>query len=105
MLRALTGGARSETAATLPAFSEAFKLRRCLVLADSFYEWKKGIARQPHCFEVGTGDLFAFAGLWDRWQTPDGQRIRSFSILTTSPNELNAPNPRPNAGHPGKARL
>src|SRR5215831_18605276 len=80
--------ARSETAAMVPAFSEAFKLRRCLVPADGFYECKRGVARQPYCFEIDTGELFAFAGLWDRWQAPDGQWIRSCSILTTSPNEL-----------------
>lgn len=82
-----TINARSETAATLPAFRDALKLRRCLVPTDGFYEWKPtGTSKQPYCFEVNDGDLFAFAGLWDRWRAPDGQWIRSFSILTTTPN-------------------
>jgi putative SOS response-associated peptidase YedK len=83
--------ARSESVSTQPAFREAFKLRRCLVPADGFYEWqKKGTAKQPFCFEIDNGELFAFAGLWDRWKDPAGQWIRSCSILTTTPNPLAA---------------
>jgi len=79
--------ARSETAHTLPAFREAMKLRRCLVPADGFYEWqRRGSAKQPFCFEVGNGGLFAFAGLWERWRDPSGQWVKSCSILTTTPN-------------------
>jgi putative SOS response-associated peptidase YedK len=81
--------ARSETAHTLPAFREAMKLRRCLVPADGFYEWKRdGKTKQPFCFEVNEGQLFAFAGLWERWQNPDGQWIKTCSILTTTPNAV-----------------
>jgi putative SOS response-associated peptidase YedK len=81
--------ARSETAHTLPAFREAMKLRRCLVPADGFYEWqRRGSAKQPFCFEVSDGGLFAFAGLWERWRDPSGQWVKSFSILTTTPNAL-----------------
>jgi putative SOS response-associated peptidase YedK len=81
--------ARSETAHTLPAFREAMKLRRCLVPADGFYEWqRRGSAKQPFCFEVGDGGLFAFAGLWDRWKDPSGQWVKSCSILTTTPNAV-----------------
>jgi len=84
--------ARSETAATLPAFRDALKLRRCLIPAEGFYEWKRtAIGKQPYCFEVNDGDLFAFGGLWDRWRAPDGQWIRSFSILTTTPNAVTSP--------------
>ena len=55
--------ARSETAATLPAFRDAMKYRRCLVPADGFYEWERsGTTKQPYCFEVRYGELFAFAG-------------------------------------------
>jgi len=83
--------ARSETAATMPSFREPFKSRRCLVPADGFYEWRKtGAGRQPFCFEVRNGELFAFAGLWDRWKDPTGQWIRSCSILTTTPNLITA---------------
>jgi putative SOS response-associated peptidase YedK len=81
--------ARSETAHTLPAFREAMKLRRCLVPADGFYEWqRRASAKQPFCFEVGDGELFAFAGLWERWRDPSGQWVKSCSILTTTPNAV-----------------
>ncbi|MGA8149351.1 MAG: SOS response-associated peptidase [Terriglobales bacterium] len=81
--------ARSETAHILPAFREAMKLRRCLVPADAFYEWqRRGSAKQPYCFEVGDGGLFAFAGLWERWRDPSGQWVKSCSILTTTPNAV-----------------
>ena len=81
--------ARSETAHTLPAFREAMKLRRCLVPADGFYEWqRRGSVKQPFCFEAGDGELFAFAGLWERWRDPSGQWVKSCSILTTTPNRL-----------------
>ena len=81
--------ARSEPAATLPAFREGLQRRRCLVPADAFYEWQRSTpAKQPYCFEVRDGELFAFAGLWDRWKDSAGQCIRSCSILTTTPNAL-----------------
>jgi len=81
--------ARSETAATLPAFRDAFQLRRCLIPTDGFYEWKRTrTVKQPYCFEINDGELFAFAGVWDRWRGPDNHWIRSFSILTTTPNAV-----------------
>lgn len=81
--------ARSETAATTPAFRDPMKLRRCLIPADGFYEWQKTAgAKQPFCFEVNDGELFAFAGLWDRWKDQSGQWIKSCSILTTTPNAV-----------------
>ena len=81
--------ARSETVAAKPAFREALKLRRCLIPADGFYEWQRaGKAKQPYCFEVNDGELFAFAGLWDRWKNARGQWIKSCSILTTTPNAV-----------------
>jgi putative SOS response-associated peptidase YedK len=80
---------RSETAATKPAFRDALTNRRCLIPADGFYEWSRsGKAKQPYCFEVNDGMLFAFAGLWDRWKDPSGQWIKSCSILTTTPNAV-----------------
>ena len=84
--------ARLETAARLPAFRDAMKSRRCIIPADGFYEWqKKGNAKQPYCFEVGDGNLFAFAGIWDRWKAPCGQWIKSCSILTTNANAVTSP--------------
>src|ERR1022692_3738627 len=81
--------ARSETAATKPAFRDALKSRRCLIPADGFYEWMRtGKAKQPYCFEVNEGELFAFAGLWDRWRDASGEWVKSCSILTTTPNSV-----------------
>ena len=83
--------ARSETAAHLPAFRDAFRSRRCLVPADGFYEWqRRGGARQPFCFEVNGGELFAFAGLWEGWREPRGKWIRTCTILTTQANAVTA---------------
>jgi putative SOS response-associated peptidase YedK len=70
--------ARSESAAIKPAFRDALKLRRCLVPADAFYEWSRAEkTKQPYCFEVNHGELFAFAGLWERWNDPSGNWIKS----------------------------
>ena len=81
--------ARSETAAAKPAFRDPLASRRCLVPADGFYEWRRsGKAKQPYCFEVNAGELFAFAGVWDRWKDPNGQWVKSCSILTTTPNAV-----------------
>jgi putative SOS response-associated peptidase YedK len=81
--------ARSETAATKPAFRDPSNNRRCLIPADGFYEWQhRGKTKQPYCFEVNDGELFAFAGLWDRWRDPSGQWLKSCSILTTTPNSV-----------------
>ena len=83
--------ARSETADTKPAFRDGLKFRRCLIPADAFYEWyKSGNAKQPYCFEVREGELFAFAGVWDRWKGPGGKALETFSILTTAPNAVTA---------------
>ena len=81
--------ARSETATEKPAFRESLQRRRCLIPADGFYEWvSNGKSKQPYCFEVGDGDVFAFAGLWDRWTDPRGEVVESCTILTTTPNAL-----------------
>ena len=84
-----TINARSETVTTMPSFREPFKSQRCLIPADGFYEWaKNGKSKQPYCFEVGDGQVFAFAGLWDRWTDPRGEVVESCTILTTTPNAL-----------------
>ena len=81
--------ARSETASTKPAFRDAMKSRRCLIPADGFYEWQRtGKGKQPYCFEVSEGALFAFAGIWDRWRDSGGHTVETCSILTTTPNAL-----------------
>jgi putative SOS response-associated peptidase YedK len=81
--------ARAETAFEKPAFRDPLKFRRCLIPADGFYEWKRtGAAKQPFCFEVNDGELFAFAGLWDGWKDASGNWIRTCSILTTTPNSV-----------------
>ncbi len=83
--------ARSETAATKPAFRDALKFRRCLIPADGFYEWARtGKAKQPYCFEVNEGELFASAGIWERWKDPSGNWVNTCSILTTTPNAVTA---------------
>jgi putative SOS response-associated peptidase YedK len=65
--------ARAETARSKPAFRDALASRRCLIPADGFYEWKKtGKTKQPYCFQVDQGKLFAFAGLWERWKDSSG---------------------------------
>lgn len=83
-----TINARSETAATKPAFRDPLKFRRCLIPADGFYEWKKnGGSKQPYCFQINDSELFAFAGLWDGWKNPEGQWVKTCTILTT-PNAV-----------------
>jgi putative SOS response-associated peptidase YedK len=65
--------------------------RRCIVPADGFYEWQKiGKTKQPFCFELRDGELFGFAGLWERWKDPAGAWVKSCAILTTTPNAVTA---------------
>jgi len=81
--------AQSETAHERPAFRDALKYRRCLIPAGGFYEWQRKVgAKQPYCFEVNEGELFAFAGLWNGWKDSNGNWIRTCSILTTTPNAV-----------------
>lgn len=81
--------ARAETAAEKPSFRAPFKRRRCLVLADGFYEWQKaGKQKQPYYIQVGDRDLFGFAGLWEKWESGDGSYLETCTILTTEPNDL-----------------
>ncbi len=86
-----TINAKSETASTKPAFRDPLKLRRCLIPADGFYEWMRTTtSKQPFCFEVKDGELFAFAGLWDGWKDASGNWIKTCTILTTTPNAVTA---------------
>jgi putative SOS response-associated peptidase YedK len=83
--------ARSETAAEKPAFRSAFRQRRCLILADGFYEWQKlPGGKQPFYFRLREGGPFAFAGLWEHWAR-GGRPIESCTLLTTDANDLVRP--------------
>lgn len=83
--------ARAETAAEKPSFRAAFKRRRCLILADGFYEWKKVPGgKQPYHIRREDGAAFAMAGLWEHWQAPDGGEVSTCAILTTSANAMMA---------------
>lgn len=84
--------ARAETLAERPAFHRAFQSRRCLVLADGFYEWRKEKgAKVPMRFVLRNREPFAFAGLWETWKDPQGPELQSFTIVTTGANELLKP--------------
>jgi putative SOS response-associated peptidase YedK len=80
--------ARSETAATTPMFRDALARRRCLVIADAFYEWQVGsVPKIPHAIARSDGTPMIFAGLWEGWKNPDGTILRTFTILTTAAND------------------
>jgi putative SOS response-associated peptidase YedK len=89
--------ARAETLATQPAFRDAFKARRCIIIpASGFYEWQKiGVTKQPYAIVPEGDPLFAFAALWENWRdraAGDGAEwIRTCTIITGEPNELVAP--------------
>ena len=82
--------AKSETLAEKPAFKYALERRRCLIPADGFYEWqKKGKGpSQPFYIRRQDAGLFAFAGLWEKWTSPEGERLLSCTIITVNPSEL-----------------
>lgn len=77
--------ARSETVNEKPSFRGAFRHRRCLIPADSFYEWQRQPSgrKQPFRLYPASGDVFAFAGLWETWMGADGSEVETCSILTT----------------------
>lgn len=90
---ASTINARAETVAEKPAFREALKSRRCLVIADGFYEWKTETGgKQPYLFARKDDRPMAFAGLWERWEKGPRENepgpIESFTIIVTSSNDL-----------------
>jgi len=83
--------ARGETLAEKPSFRGSLKYKRCLVLADGFYEWKSVEGRKtktPYFIHMTDRKPFAFAGLWDSWNSPDGSQVKTCTIITTEPNEL-----------------
>ncbi|MBF2002054.1 MAG: SOS response-associated peptidase [Synechococcales cyanobacterium M58_A2018_015] len=80
--------ARAETVTEKPAFRAAFKRRRCLIVADGFYEWQAtGRQKQPYYFCLPDRQPFALAGLWEHWQSSLGDEIESCTILTTAAND------------------
>jgi putative SOS response-associated peptidase YedK len=80
--------ARSETVHEKPSFREAFKKKRCLIIADSFYDWKRTDEQKiPMRIKMKNDELFAMAGLWESWKSPEGEMVHSCTILTTEPNE------------------
>jgi putative SOS response-associated peptidase YedK len=84
--------ARAETLAEKPTFQHLLHGNRCLVPASGFYEWKKeGTRKTPFYIRLRDSPLFAFAGLYDVWHTPDGEGFASYTIITTEPNGLVAP--------------
>lgn len=87
--------ARSETVMEKPSFRQAFAQRRCIILANGFYEWQRSKEKKgssiPYFFYLKNRKPFGFAGLWEIWQAPTGQIIRSCTILTTQANQMVAP--------------
>ncbi|WP_445492658.1 SOS response-associated peptidase [Niallia sp. 03133] len=82
--------ARAETLKEKPSFRNAYKKHRCLIIADSFYEWKRLDDKKkiPMRIKLKSNELFAMAGLWERWESPTGETIYSCSVITTEPNVL-----------------
>ena len=83
--------ARIETVSEKPSFRTGFSKRRCLVPADGYYEWRKNGKpgkKQPFRIVLKSRELFAFAGLWDLWKNPEGETIRSYTIITTEADDL-----------------
>jgi len=82
--------ARAETLSEKPSYRNSFKKRRCLVIADSFYEWKRidDKSKTPMRIKLKSDSLFAMAGLWEAWKSPSGETIYSCTVITTTPNEL-----------------
>lgn len=86
-----TFNARAEGIDTKAAFRGAWKAaRRCLVVADGYYEWRR-FDKQPFAIALGNRGMMTFAGLWDLWRDPDGADVKSFAVITTPPNDLIAP--------------
>ncbi len=83
--------ARGETLAEKPSFRGSYRHKRCLILADGFYEWKSigdKKTKTPYYIHMQDRQPFAMAGLWDSWESPDGSSLKTCTIITTTPNEL-----------------
>jgi len=89
-----TINARAETVASKPAFRNAFRYRRCLIPASGFYEWEVvpgSKVKQPWFIVLRDREPMAFAGLWEKWRSPEGDDVESCSIIVTDANELMRP--------------
>ncbi|QOV92346.1 SOS response-associated peptidase [Humisphaera borealis] len=84
--------ARAETVAEKATYRRPLSRRRCLILADGFYEWRKNPdkTKTPMYIRLKSGNLFAFAGLWEMWSSSDGSELPSGTVITTRPNALMA---------------
>ncbi|WP_462413511.1 SOS response-associated peptidase [Neobacillus sp. Marseille-QA0830] len=82
--------ARAETLAEKPSFRQSYRKKRCLIIADSFYEWKRhgDQTKTPMRIKMKTGNLFGMAGLWEHWKSPAGESVFSCTVVTTVPNGL-----------------
>src|SRR4051812_25091034 len=82
--------ARAETISEKPSFRKPFQKKRCLVIADSFYEWKRheDKTKTPMRIKLKSDELFAMAGIWEGWRSPDGKILYTCSVITTGPNQL-----------------
>jgi putative SOS response-associated peptidase YedK len=82
--------ARSESLLDKPSFRKPYKKKRCLIVADSFYEWKRldGKNKSPMRIKLKDNSLFAMAGLWEKWVSEEGKSIFSCTVITTEPNSL-----------------
>ncbi|RNB79041.1 SOS response-associated peptidase [Brevibacillus panacihumi] len=81
--------ARAETLTEKPAFRRLFERKRCIIPADGFYEWQqRPSGKQPMRIMMRNGEPFAFAGLFDTWSSPEGEKIHTCTIITTRPNEV-----------------
>ena len=85
--------ARAETVAEKPSYRNAYKHRRCLVLADGFYEWQRqGDAKTPYFISLASGEPFALAGIWENWTDKEtGESLQTTSLITTDANDFMAP--------------
>jgi putative SOS response-associated peptidase YedK len=85
--------ARAETVAEKPAYRAAYRHRRCLVLADGFYEWhREGTAKIPYFISLASEEPFAFAGLWEHWRSKEtGESLQTATLITTQANDFLAP--------------
>jgi putative SOS response-associated peptidase YedK len=90
-MRAMTLNARSETAFEKPSFRKSIATHRCLVPADGFFEWQTiGEKKIPWFIKTKDREIFSFGGIWEKWNSPDGDSLFTFSILTTDANVLMA---------------